>query len=67
VRFGKNKQGGEPTFKAKSGARKEDDGYLMTYVYDDSKDKSEFWILSSSDLSIVAIVSLHVNDSLEHT
>ena len=41
----------EPVFVPREGAEAEDDGYLMTYVFDEQRQASEFIILDAQDLA----------------
>eukprot|EP01113_Clastostelium_recurvatum_P047688 TRINITY_DN8548_c0_g1_i1.p1 TRINITY_DN8548_c0_g1~~TRINITY_DN8548_c0_g1_i1.p1 ORF type:complete len:545 (+),score=130.31 TRINITY_DN8548_c0_g1_i1:37-1635(+) len=52
--------GGEAVFVPRKGAKDEDDGYLMTFVYWPETDTSEFWIVDARTLSNepVAVVEL---------
>jgi len=50
----------EPVFIPRQGAVAEDDGYLMTYVYDSSKDTSDLIILDAQDLSRPALARVHL-------
>ena len=58
--FGKGRHGGEPVFIAKESATSEDDGYLMTYVYDEAKNTSELIIIDALDLSRPALARVHL-------
>jgi carotenoid cleavage dioxygenase len=49
--LGPGRHSGEPYFVPREGAQSEDDGYLMTYVYDEGRDKSELLILDAHDPS----------------
>jgi carotenoid cleavage dioxygenase len=49
--FGAGRHGGEPYFVARSGGHAEDDGYLITFVYDAGTAKSELVIIDARDLS----------------
>ena len=42
IKFGENKSAGEVFFQKRDNAKSEDDGYLMTFVYDWVTNKSEF-------------------------
>ncbi len=48
--FGAGRHGAEPYFVAREGAKAEDDGYLMTFVYDEASRKSELVVLNAQDL-----------------
>lgn len=60
VNVGKGRLPGESSFVPKANAAAEDDGYLMTYVYDANTDASEFAIFDAATMSDdpVATVSL---------
>ena len=51
VNLGVGRQPGEAVFVPSATAKHEDDGYLMTYVYDGSTDASECIILDASTMS----------------
>ncbi len=42
---------GEPYFIPREGAREEDDGYLMSFVYDGGRNASELMVLDARDLT----------------
>lgn len=48
--YGPHKYAGEATFVPREGATSEDDGYLMTFVFDESNNKSELWILNAKTM-----------------
>ncbi len=58
--FGEGRHGAEPIFIPREDAKSEDDGYLMTYVYDEAADASELLIADALDLSRPALASVHV-------
>jgi carotenoid cleavage dioxygenase-like enzyme len=60
IDFGQGRLGGEPVFAAAADGENEDDGYLMTYVYDADTNASELVIMdaASMDSSPVATVEL---------
>ena len=58
--FGAGRHGAEPFFVARDGAKAEDDGYLITYVYDEAARKSELVIVDANDLSRPALASVHL-------
>jgi carotenoid cleavage dioxygenase len=47
--LGPGRHGAEPYFVPRPGASDEDDGYLMSYVYDQGRDASELVILDARD------------------
>ena len=58
--FGAGRMPGEVVFVPAADAKAEDDGYLMTYVYDNTTNSSDFVVLDASDPSAapVAVVEL---------
>lgn len=60
IEFGRGRVGGEAVFVPAANPKSEDDGYLMTYVYDATSDSSEFVIMdaASMDSSPVAAIAL---------
>lgn len=60
IDFGIGRQGGEPVFAPSADPKSEDDGYLMTYVYDGHTDSSRLVIMdaASMDDEPVATVEL---------
>ena len=58
--FGNGRSGAEPVFVPREGATAEDDGYLITYVYDPGKDKSDLVILDAQDMSRPALATVHL-------
>ncbi len=60
IEFGRGRVGGEPVFVPAANASSEDDGYLMTYVYDAGTDSSQFVIMdaASMDNEPVAAIDL---------
>ncbi|MEM1436717.1 MAG: carotenoid oxygenase family protein [Pseudomonadota bacterium] len=52
--------GGEPVFVPADGASAEDDGYLLSLVYDPAEDKSELLILDASNISSAPVASIHL-------
>ncbi|MCX7064299.1 MAG: carotenoid oxygenase family protein, partial [Proteobacteria bacterium] len=57
--FGVGRHGAEPYFAPRAGARGEDDGYLITFVFDVGNAKSELVILDARDLSAPPIAAVH--------
>lgn len=49
--FGDGRTGGEAVFAPRPNGSAEDDGWLLTYVYDAEQDKSELLILNAQDIS----------------
>ena len=57
IKFGENKSGGEVFFQKRDGAEDEDDGYLMTFVYDWVNNKSEFMMWDAKTMQKEPVVS----------
>ena len=51
---------GEPVFVPAEGGTNEDDGYLMTYVHDETTDTSHLTILDASDMAADPIAEVHL-------
>jgi carotenoid cleavage dioxygenase-like enzyme len=49
--FGTGRYGGEAVFVSRPGATDEDDGWLMTFVYDTGNETSELVIVNAQDIS----------------
>lgn len=49
--WGEHRYGGECVFVPRRGARNEDDGYLMTFVFDEPSGRSEFVVLDARDMT----------------
>jgi len=50
IEFGRGRVGGEPVFAPAAGATREDDGYLMTFVYDAATNSSEYVIHDAASM-----------------
>lgn len=57
---GPGRHSAEPVFIPREGATAEDDGYLMTYVYDSGKKTTDLMILDAQDLSRPALAQVHL-------
>lgn len=51
---------GEPVFVPAEGATNEDDGYLMTYVFDSTTETSHMTILDASDIAADPVAEVHL-------
>jgi carotenoid cleavage dioxygenase len=51
---------GEPYFVTRAGSTAEDEGFLMSYVYDAGQNRSELVILDAQDLSAPALARVHL-------
>jgi len=49
--FGKGRYGGEAVFAPRLNATSEDDGWLLTYVYDENTQTSELVVVNAQDIS----------------
>jgi carotenoid cleavage dioxygenase len=49
--FGAGRGPGEPVFVPRTAAAAEDDGWVMTYVYDAARDTSDFVVLAAADFT----------------
>lgn len=57
---GPGRHSAEPVFVPRDGATDEDDGYLMTFVYDANRKASDFLILDARDLSEPPVASVQL-------
>ena len=60
IDLGPGRHAAEPVFVPRQGATLEDDGYLMTYVYDEATKRSEFLILDAQDMGAPVIARVHL-------
>jgi carotenoid cleavage dioxygenase len=60
IELGKGRVSGEAVFAPAAGATSEDDGYLMTYVYDVSSDTSEYVIFDAKTMSADPIATVQL-------
>lgn len=58
--LGAGRHAGEPLFIPREGATAEDDGYLVTFVYDQGANKSELIILAANDLAEAPLARVHL-------
>jgi len=58
--LGAGRFGGEPVFVPAEGATSEDDGYLMSYVYDQAENKSELVIVDASNMTQPPVARIHL-------
>jgi carotenoid cleavage dioxygenase len=56
--LGRGRLPGEPVFVPADGGTAEDDGYLMTYVYDAESDSSEFIVLDAATMDQTPVASI---------
>ncbi len=60
IEFGQGRVGGEPVFAPSANAKTEDDGYLMTYVYDANKDASELVIMDAASMDNTPVATIEL-------
>jgi len=62
ISFGEGRFSGEPVFVPKTNASCEDDGYLLTYIYDTNRNQSDFVIYDAKSMAQqpVSLVQLPV-------
>jgi carotenoid cleavage dioxygenase-like enzyme len=58
IDLGRGRIPGEPVFVPADGGKNEDDGYLMTFVYDASSNTSEFVVMDAATMSDTPIASV---------
>ena len=58
IEFGRGRMGGEAVFVPSAYPKSEDDGYLMTYMYDASTDKSSFVIMDAATMDNTPVASI---------
>lgn len=58
--LGPGRHGGEPYFVPKENAESEDDGYLMTIVFDEKRRSSDLVIADAQDLARPALATVHL-------
>jgi len=58
IDLGRGHQPGEPVFVPAANARHEDDGYLMTYVYDAARDASRFVVMDAATMDDTPVASI---------
>ena len=60
IAFGKGRVGGEPVFVPAANGQNEDDGYLMTYVYDAGTDDSSLVIMDAATMDDEPVASIEL-------
>ncbi|MEZ5595964.1 MAG: carotenoid oxygenase family protein [Pseudomonadales bacterium] len=58
--LGKGRFGGEPVFVPAAGASNEDDGYLMSFVFDEATRRSELVIADASNMTAPPVARVHL-------
>ena len=58
IELGLGRMGGEPVFAPSASPKNEDDGYLMTYVYDAESDASRFVIMDARTMDDTPVASI---------
>ncbi len=54
------RMGGEPVFVPAEGATSEDDGYLLSFVYDPAENQSELIIVDASNMAAQPVARVHL-------
>ena len=58
--YGPGRMTSEPVFVPKPGAVAEDDGWILSYVYDPQRDRSDVVILEAQDFSAGPIATIRL-------
>ena len=58
--YGSGNFGAEPVFVPSKGANDEDEGYLLSLVYDQETDKSDLIILNAQEVSSGPLAKVHL-------
>jgi carotenoid cleavage dioxygenase-like enzyme len=58
IELGRGRTSGEPVFVPSASPASEDDGYLMTFVYDASSDASQFVIMDAATMDNAPVASI---------
>ena len=58
--YGRGRYGGEAVFVPRSGATEEDDGWLLTFVYDQVEDTSELVVVSAKDITTKPVARIRL-------
>ena len=65
-RFGPGFAAGEPVFAAARRQRAEDEGWILTYVHDAARDKSDLVIIDATELEKGPIARVHIPRRVPH-
>ena len=58
--LGPGRQGGEPVFVPAQGASSEDDGYLLSFVFDKADNRSELIIVDAANMQADPVARIHL-------
>jgi carotenoid cleavage dioxygenase len=64
--FGAGREPGEPVFVPRAAGAAEDDGWVMTYVYDAARDTSDFVVLAASDFTAPPVATVPLPQRVPH-
>lgn len=64
--FGPGKEAGEPVFAPRPGRSGEQDGWVMTFVYDRASDRSDFVLLDARDIAAAPVATIHLPRRVPH-
>jgi carotenoid cleavage dioxygenase len=59
-RFGEGRFGGEGVFVPRPGGTAEDDGWVLSYVYDEGSGISELWVLDAGDFAAAPLARVRL-------
>jgi carotenoid cleavage dioxygenase len=60
IDLGRGRAPGEPVFAPREGGKSEDDGYLMTFVYDAATDSSRFVVMDAKTMDRTPVASIEL-------
>lgn len=60
IAFGQGNLPGEPVFVAAEGQKSEDEGYLMTFVYEAETDTSRFIVMDAQTMDATPVASIEL-------
>lgn len=60
IDMGAGRHAGEPYFVPRAGATNEDDGYLLSFVFDEKTARSEFVVFDARDTALPPIARVHL-------
>ncbi|MFM6592551.1 MAG: carotenoid oxygenase family protein [Dolichospermum sp.] len=64
--FGKNRYGGEPVFVPSPNATAEDQGWLVTFVYDENSQRSELLVINAEDMTSEPIARVIISQRVPY-
>jgi carotenoid cleavage dioxygenase len=64
--FGPTHMSGEPVFVPATDSAGEDEGYVMSYVYDKATDSTSFVVLDATDMSAAPVAEVPLPQRVPH-